>query len=82
LSFTWLGLRKTLTPDQKAQAAEPFGAQERYLSAAKKLLDTADPLFREVTGIRNRIVSYWKGMSLPYPEPGLRLNPAGPDPSL
>lgn len=73
LSFTWLGVRKTLTSDQRALAAEPFGAQERYLSAAKKLLDTADPLFREVTGTRNRIVSYWKGMSLPYPEPGLRL---------
>jgi hypothetical protein len=73
VSFTWLGVRKTLSPSQKAQAAEPFGAEEKYLSAAKKLLDTADPLFRELTGLRHRIVSYWKGMSVPYPEPGLRL---------
>ena len=73
LSFTWLGVRKTLTPDQKAQAAEAFGAEGQYLSAAKKLLDTRCPAFRAVTAVRNRIVSYWRGMSLPYPEPGLRL---------
>jgi hypothetical protein len=73
LSFTWLGVRKTLTPDQKAQAAETFGAEGQYLSAAKKLLDTRCPAFRSVTAVRNRIVSYWRGMSLPYPEPGIRL---------
>lgn len=73
VSFTWLGVRKTLTPGQKAQAAESFGAEEKYLSAAKKLLDTSNPLFRDVTAVRNRILSYWKGMTLPYPEPGLRL---------
>ena len=73
VSFTWLGVRKTLTSDQKAQAAEPFGAEGQYLSASKKLLDTKNPEFREVTAVRNRMVSYWKGMTLPYPEPGLRL---------
>src|SRR5665647_324313 len=73
VSFTWLGVRKTLTSDQRAQAAEPFGAEQNYLSAAKKLLDTRDPRFRAVTSIRSRIVSYWKGMTLPYPEPAIRL---------
>jgi hypothetical protein len=73
VSFTWLGVRKTLSADQRAQAAEPFGAEGQFLSAAKKLLDTAHPAFRAVTAIRNRIVSYWRGASLPYPEPGLRL---------
>ena len=73
VSFTWLGVRKTLTPDQKAQAAEPFGAQESYLSAAKKLLDTSDPAYREVTKVRSRAIGYWKALTLPYPEPGLRL---------
>lgn len=73
LNFTWLGVRRTLTTTQKAQAAETFGAQGQYISAAKKLLDTSCPTFRALTGIRNRIVSLWKGMSLPYPEAGLRL---------
>jgi len=46
IAFTWLGTRKTLTTEQKAQAAETFGAEGEFLSA---------------------------GMSLPYPEPGVRL---------
>ena len=73
VSFTWLGVRKALTPSQKAQAAETFGADGPYLSAAKKLLDTRCPAFRAVTSVRNRTVAYWKSMSLPYPEPGVRL---------
>ncbi|MEK6259906.1 MAG: hypothetical protein AABP62_14900 [Planctomycetota bacterium] len=73
LSFTWLGVRKSLTTAQKAQAAESFGAEEKFLSAGKKLLDTRHPAFRAVTTIRGAIQSYWRGVSLPFPEPGLRL---------
>jgi hypothetical protein len=39
LGFTWLGVQKSLTPAQKAQAAEPFDAQGPFLSATKKLID-------------------------------------------
>jgi len=35
LSFTWLGMRKTLTPEQKNQAADTFGAEGAFLSADK-----------------------------------------------
>ncbi len=73
LSFTSFGVRKALTPAQKAQAAEPFGAQEKFLSAGKKLLDTQHPAFRGVTQVRGQIGQYWKAHSLPYPEPGIRL---------
>jgi len=73
IAFTWLGTRKTLTTEQKAQAAETFGAEGEFLSAGKKLLDTKHPAFKAVTGVHSRIVSLWKGMSLPYPEPGIRL---------
>ena len=71
--FTWLGTRKTLTPDQKSQAADSFGAEREYPSAGKKLLDVSHPAFKAVTGVRSRIQAYWKGISLPYPEPGIRL---------
>ena len=37
--FTWFGVRKSLSAEQKAQTAEQFGADGGYLSAAKKLLD-------------------------------------------
>ncbi len=73
VSFAWLGVRKTLTRDQKNQAADTFGAEGQYLSAAKKLMDTQHPAFRAVTAVRNRIVAHWRGSSLPYPEPGIRL---------
>jgi hypothetical protein len=73
VSFTWLGVRKTLTPEQKSQAAESFGAEGDYLSAGKKLLDTKHAAYKEVTAVRGRVVSYWKSLTLPYPEPGVRL---------
>jgi hypothetical protein len=60
LSFTWFGTRKTLTPEQKAQAADTFGAEGEFLSAGKKLIDTKHPDFKAVTGARGRIVSYWR----------------------
>ena len=41
LSFTWLGVRKTLTSAQKNQAADTFGAEGKFLSAGKKLLNYA-----------------------------------------
>lgn len=77
VSFTWLGIRKTLTPQQKAEAAESFGASQDFLSAGKKLLDTKHPSFRTVTMIKGKILGYWKAMTLPFPNPGVRLIPQG-----
>src|SRR6185437_4368281 len=73
VAFTWFGVRKSLSNEQKALAAEQFGAEGQYLTAAKKLLDTKHDAFQKVTAVRSQILSYWKGMSLPYPEPGMRL---------
>jgi hypothetical protein len=73
LSFTWFGVQKTLTREQKAQAAEAFDAEGQFLSAGKKLIDTSHTAFRAVTAIRGKVDAYWKGQSLPYPEPGVRL---------
>lgn len=73
ISFTWFGTRKTLTAEQKSQAADTFGAEEQFLSAGKKLLDTKHPRFKAVTSVRHKAVSYWRSISLPYPEPGTRL---------
>jgi hypothetical protein len=73
VSLRWLGVRKTLTPEQMNMAAEPFGAEGDFLSARKKLLDTRHPAYKEVTGVRGKVLAYWKGLTLPYPEPGVRL---------
>jgi hypothetical protein len=37
------------------------------------LLNVRHPKFRAVTQIRGRTGQFWKAMSLPFPEPGLRL---------
>ncbi|QGJ71768.1 Hypothetical protein PBC10988_34770 [Planctomycetales bacterium 10988] len=71
--FTWLGVRKSLNTQQKKRAADSFGAEGSFLSANKKLIDTSHPAYKAVTAIRSRAVHYWKSISLPFPEPGLRL---------
>ncbi len=73
VSFTWMGTRKALSAGQRSQAAEAFGAEGQYLSAGKKLIDTSHAAFRSVTAIRGKVDAYWKGTSLPFPEPGVRL---------
>ena len=73
LQFTWFGVKKSLTAEQKAQAAETFDAEGQFLSAGKKLLDTRHNAFRAVTAIRTKITDYWRGLTLPFPEAGVRL---------
>jgi len=36
-------------------------------------LDARLPAYKAVTEVRGQAVKYWKSLSLPYPEPGLRL---------
>jgi hypothetical protein len=73
VQFTWWGVQRALTAEQKAQAAQAFDAEGQFLSAGKKLLDTKHTAFRAVTAIRTKISDYWRGLSLPFPEPGIRL---------
>lgn len=73
IRFTWFGIRKTLSNGQKAQAADTFGAEHAILSASKRLLDGKHPAFKAVTSVKTRITSFWKGVSLPFPETGVRL---------
>ncbi len=77
LRVRWPGTRRALTPEQRARAAEAFDARESCLTAGKKLLDTAHPAFRAVTAIRGEAEACWRSMSLPFPEPGVRLVPQG-----
>lgn len=73
LRIRWPGVRKTLSEDQKQQAASSFDADTKSLSASKKLLDTSHPAFRVATGVRTHAVNLWKANTLPYIEPGIRL---------
>lgn len=67
------GVRRSLDRSQLAEAAETFDARPDSLSAAKRLLDTKHELYRRVTGIRGDATTYWRCLTIPYPEPGIRL---------
>jgi len=73
VSVRWFGIRRSLSAEQKSEAAEPFGAEAKFLSAGKKLLDNTAPSFKAVTAVRGKVIAFWKSLSLPYPEPGIRL---------
>jgi hypothetical protein len=73
IHFTWFGTRKSLSTEQKTEAASPFGAEGSFLSAGKKLLDTRHEAYKAVTSVRSQIIQFWRAMSVPYPEPGIRL---------
>jgi len=73
VSFTWMGVRRALDASQNADIGQLFGAEGKFLSSAKKLLDTKHTAYRAVSSIKSQVVSWWKSISLPYPEQGIRL---------
>jgi hypothetical protein len=73
IHFTWWGVHRTLTAQQKEEVGDAYGADARLLSAGKKIIDTRHEAFRRLTSLRTRVVNYWRGLTLPYVEPGMRL---------
>jgi hypothetical protein len=71
--FTWWGVHKTLTAQQKEEVGAAYAADARFLTAGKKLVDIRHEAFRALTSIRTRIINYWRGLTLPYVEAGVRL---------
>ena len=75
LAFTWLGVRKTLAPEQRTTAARAFHADSELLSASKFILDTKNPAYRAVAAVRSEASGYWRTVTLPFPEAGIRPLP-------
>jgi hypothetical protein len=71
--FTWWGVHRTLTAAQKEEVGDNYGADARLLSAGKKIVDVRHEAFRRLTSIRTRCVNFWRGLTLPYVESGVRL---------
>jgi hypothetical protein len=71
--FTWWGVHKTLTAQQKEEVGLTYAADAKFLTAGKKLVDVRHEAFRRLTSLRTRIVTYWRGLTLPYVENGVRL---------
>src|SRR5204862_8253189 len=70
LHFTWWGVHRTLTAQQKEEVGDAYGADARLLSAGKKLIDVRHEAFRGLTSIRSKIVHFWRALTLPYVESG------------
>ena len=47
--FTWWGVHKTLTAQQKEEVGHTYAADARFLTAGKKLIDTRHEAFRKLT---------------------------------
>ena len=69
----WWGTHRALTASQREEIGAAAAADARLLTAGKKLVDTRHEAFRRLTSVRSRITGYWRGVSLPYVEPGVRL---------
>src|SRR5947208_2139427 len=71
--FTWWGIHKTLTAQQKQEVGTAYAADARFLTAGKKLVDVRHEAIRPLTSLRTRMAQYWRGLTLPYTEAGVRL---------
>jgi hypothetical protein len=73
VAFTWWGVHRTLTNQQKEEVCDAYGADARLMSAGKKIIDVRHEAYRRLTSVRTRIVNHWRGLTLPYVEAGVRL---------
>jgi hypothetical protein len=71
--FTWWGVHRTLTAQQKEEVGLTYDADSRFITAGKKLVDVRHEAFRRLTSLRTRIVNDWRGLTLPYVDAGVRL---------
>jgi hypothetical protein len=69
----WWGVHRALSTQQKEEVSAGYAADARFLTAGKKIIDVRHEAYRKLTSIRTRIANYWRGLTLPYVEPGVRL---------
>lgn len=73
VSFSWLGTQRKLSEAQSSQIATAFEANRDLVTASKKLFDTKNPTYRVLTAIKSQVWGYWRQMTLPFPQAGIRL---------
>lgn len=73
VSLHWWGTHRRLTTEQKEEVSAGYAADARFVTAGKRIIDVRHEAYRKLTSVRTRIVNYWRGLTLPYTEPGVRL---------
>lgn len=71
----WWVPAKTLTLDEREEAAEAMGAQPRYVKGQKSLIDTRHPAWARLEQFRRAVKQWWEMASMPYIIPNVRLIP-------
>jgi hypothetical protein len=73
LSFTKFGCKRAVKEENRKTMAKAVDADPDNVSAAKKLLDTSHPAYKAVTRIFSQCRAYWKTITVPFPQDGVRL---------
>ena len=55
--FTWWGVHRTLTTQQREAIGDTYHADARFVTAGKKIVDIRHEAFRRLTSVRSRILS-------------------------
>jgi hypothetical protein len=69
----WWGVHRSLSTQQKEEVSAGYAADVRFLTAGKKIIDTRHEAVRRLSSIKTRLGNYWRGLTLPFTEPGIRL---------
>jgi hypothetical protein len=73
VSLHWWGIHRKLSSEQKEEVSAGYAADARFLTAGKKIIDTRHEAVRKLSSIKTRLGNYWRGLTLPFTEPGIRL---------
>jgi len=73
VSLHWWGTHRRLSNEQKEEVSAGYAADARFLTAGKRIIDVRHEAYRKLTAIRTKIANHWRGSTLPYTEPGVRL---------
>src|SRR5262245_11523436 len=76
VSFSRWGLTRKVTPATKQTMADAAKVKAERMSANKKIADAEHPAIKKLTEIRGRIEKFWKALTNPYVEDGVRLLPS------
>lgn len=73
LSVHWWGINKQAGVEILSSVADTFGANRKFLKIEKKLINIKNIYYKNLCETKGSIVQFWKQLTLPYVESGVRL---------
>ena len=72
-SSHWWGITRKAGMEALGMVAETLGTNQKYLKVEKRLIDNRNVYYKNLVSLKSEIISYWKDLTLPYVEIGVRL---------